>query len=144
MIVPLLLGALLNTVDQRYFPPVQRLLHTLGAPTEIRQAPAPRRELWEGQIRSAPYDKGGKSVVDVAGHRFLNLGSFSSALAGPGTLTLIGGFLFCVGAQMNFKVGGRSLKKGWSSPAASWPPQYWSDISWPNQAIPTTVSLACP
>ncbi len=116
MIIPLLLGALLNTIDQQYLPPVQQLLHFIGAPAEVRQLPVLDGELpkalWEGFIQSEPYDLKGQEVVDVTAHRLLNLGSFSTALGKKGILTLIAMFLFCVGAQMDFKVGRRSLKKG--------------------------------
>ncbi len=116
MIVPLLLGALLNTFDQQYFSPVQKGLHLIGAPMETRHVTVVDgtmpKELWDGYIKSEPYEKGDQTVVDVGAHRILNLGSFSTALGKKGILTLIAMFLFCVGAQMNFKVGRRSLKKG--------------------------------
>jgi 2-keto-3-deoxygluconate permease len=83
MVVPLMLGALLNTIDQAHLPPLQSLLRTLGAP------PTP------------------------SGHyEFLRIGGFTEALFKNGALALIGLFLVCVGAQMNFRVGRRALKKG--------------------------------
>jgi 2-keto-3-deoxygluconate permease len=83
MVVPLMLGALLNTIDQMHIPVVMEVLKSLGVtPTS-------------------------------AGHyEFLRIGGFTEALFKTGTLTLIGLFLFCAGSQMNVRVGGRALKKG--------------------------------
>lgn len=42
----------------------------------------------------------------------LTIGGFTTALFKNGALTLIGCFLFCMGAQMNFKVAPKAVKKG--------------------------------
>jgi 2-keto-3-deoxygluconate permease len=91
MLVPLLAGALLNTIDQLHLGWMQDLLRALGAsPT-------------------------------AAGHyEFLRLGaapahgvsSFTESLFKTGALTLIALFLFCVGSQMTLAAGTRSLGKG--------------------------------
>lgn len=91
MVVPLLLGALINTLDQAHFPVVEAFMRWLGA--------APTRD----------------------GHyELLQMGTFTTALFKTGALTLIGLFLVCVGAQMNFRVGRRSLKKGLIITASKW------------------------
>ncbi|SDN62133.1 2-keto-3-deoxygluconate permease [Psychrobacillus sp. OK028] len=83
MVVPLLLGATLNTIDQLHIPVVMNFLKMLG---------------------TAPTD---------AGHyEFLRIGGFSQELFKDSALVLIALFLFCVGSQMNLRVGGRALKKG--------------------------------
>jgi 2-keto-3-deoxygluconate permease len=83
MVIPLLLGALINTIDQLHIPFIMDFLKVLGvAPTE------------EGN------------------YEMLKIGGFSEALFKNGSLTLIALFLFCCGSQMNLKVGGRALKKG--------------------------------
>ncbi|UOE62694.1 2-keto-3-deoxygluconate permease [Priestia filamentosa] len=83
MVVPLFIGALINTIDQLHLPFIMNLLKSLGvAPTE------------EGH------------------YEFLKIGGFSQALFKDGALTLCALFLFCAGSQMNLKVGGRALKKG--------------------------------
>lgn len=84
MLVPLLAGALLNTVDRLHLGPVQWLLHALGA------SPVP-----------------GTSHYEV-----LNLGGFTTAMTRQGAAALIGVFLVCVAAQMDYRVGARALKKG--------------------------------
>lgn len=92
MVVPLLLGALLNTIDQAHLPPVEAALEWLGAPAI--------------QVEDA-------ETGEVERHfEFLRIGGFATALFKTGALTLIGVFLVCVGAQMDFRVGVRSLKKG--------------------------------
>ncbi|KMY48500.1 2-keto-3-deoxygluconate permease [Peribacillus loiseleuriae] len=83
MVVPLLFGALLNTIDQMHIPFVMNFLKTLG----VAQTP-------DGF------------------YEFLRIGGFSEALFKNGSLVLIALFLFCAGSQMNLKVGGRALKKG--------------------------------
>lgn len=83
MVVPLMFGALLNTIDQLHLPFVMNVLKTLGAP----QTP-------EGH------------------YEFLRIGGFSQELFKDGALVLIALFLFCAGSQMNLKVGGKALKKG--------------------------------
>ncbi|RPK10881.1 2-keto-3-deoxygluconate permease [Priestia endophytica] len=83
MVVPLFVGALINTIDQLHLPFIMNFLKSLGvAPTE------------EGY------------------YEFLKIGGFSQALFKDGALTLCALFLFCAGSQMNLKVGGRALKKG--------------------------------
>lgn len=83
MVVPLLLGALFNTVDQMHLPPIETALKAIGV------APTP-----EGH------------------YELLRIGTFTTALLKTGALTLIGLFLVCVGSQMDFRIGARSLKKG--------------------------------
>jgi 2-keto-3-deoxygluconate permease len=83
MVVPLLLGALLNTVDQLHLSFVQDALRSIGA--------APNAQ---GQ------------------YEFLRLGGFAQMLFKEGAPALIGLFLFCVGSQITFALGGRALKKG--------------------------------
>jgi len=87
MIVPLLIGAILNTIDKSHLPQVERVVQWLGA---------------------AP-------IVTADGeehYEFLKIGGFSTALTGPGATTLIAMFLVCVAAQMDLGVGRRALKKG--------------------------------
>ncbi|MDM5227553.1 2-keto-3-deoxygluconate permease [Cytobacillus sp. NJ13] len=83
MVVPLLLGALLNTIDQLHLPFIMELLKGLGV------APTP-----DGN------------------YEFLKIGGFTQALFKDGALTLCALFLFCAGSQMNLRVGGKALKKG--------------------------------
>lgn len=83
MVVPLMLGALLNTVDQLHIPVVMDFLKSLG----VSQTP-------EGNFE------------------FLRIGGFSEALFKNGALVLIALFLFSAGSQMNLRVGGSALKKG--------------------------------
>lgn len=83
MVVPLLLGATLNTIDQLHLPFTQSILKALGA---------------------APTDEGF--------YEFLRIGGFAQELFKDSALVLIALFLFCVGSQMNLKVGGKALKKG--------------------------------
>ncbi|WP_018924874.1 2-keto-3-deoxygluconate permease [Salsuginibacillus kocurii] len=83
MVVPLMLGALLNTIDQMQIPFIVRFLQFIGAP-----------ETEEGT------------------YEFLMLGGFSQELFKDGALVLIALFLFCAGSQMNLKMGGKALKKG--------------------------------
>jgi 2-keto-3-deoxygluconate permease len=69
MVVPLLSGALLNTIDQMHLDPVQAALAYLGA------------------------------TADAHGrYELLRIGSFTEALFKDGALALIGLFLVCVGA----------------------------------------------
>jgi 2-keto-3-deoxygluconate permease len=83
MVVPLVLGTALNTIDQMHLSPIQAVLKKLGA---------------------RPVD-GQYSMLDIGG--------FFSALFSPAAiLTLIALFLFCAGSQMTLRVGGRALKKG--------------------------------
>ncbi|WP_373893565.1 2-keto-3-deoxygluconate permease [Virgibacillus sp. CBA3643] len=83
MVVPLLLGTTLNTIDQMHIPFVMDILKALGAP-----------ETEEGY------------------YEFLQIGGFSQELFKDSALVLIALFLFCVGSQMNLKIGGKALKKG--------------------------------
>ncbi|WP_299092034.1 2-keto-3-deoxygluconate permease [uncultured Metabacillus sp.] len=83
MVVPLLAGALLNTIDQLHIPFIMELLKGLGV------APTP-----DGN------------------YEFLKIGGFTQALFKDGALTLCALFLFCAGSQMNLRVGGKALKKG--------------------------------
>lgn len=83
MVVPLMLGALMNTIDQAHVPFVEAFLKFLG------DAPSPD------------------------GHFYmLTIGGFTTALFKTSALTLIALFLFCAGSQMNLRVGGKALKKG--------------------------------
>lgn len=83
MVVPLLLGALINTIDQMHIPFLMDILQSLGV---------------------APNADGN--------YEMLKIGGFSEALFKTGALTLIALFLFCCGSQMDLRVGGRALKKG--------------------------------
>lgn len=83
MVVPLFLGALLNTIDQMHLPFIMNFLKSLGV---------------------APFKPGI--------YEFLRIGGFSEALFKTGALTLIACFLFCAGSQMNLRVGGIAMKKG--------------------------------
>jgi 2-keto-3-deoxygluconate permease len=83
MVVPLLLGALLNTIDQLHLPFLQAALRFLGATPDI-----------DGN------------------YEFLRIGGFTEMLFKEGAPALIGLFLFCVGSQITFALGGRALKKG--------------------------------
>lgn len=83
MVVPLMLGALLNTIDQLQLSFVVNFLKLLGAP-----------ETEEGT------------------YEFLRIGGFSQELFKDGALVLIALFLFCAGSQMNIKIGTKALKKG--------------------------------
>lgn len=83
MVIPLMLGAMINTIDQMHIPFIMDILKWFGAP----------------QQKSGVYE-------------FLRIGSFSEALFKNGALTLIACFLFCTGTQMNLRVGGVALKKG--------------------------------
>jgi len=91
MIVPLLLGAALNTLDQAHLPGAEAALHALGA------APG----------RSGHYELLRLGAVAAEG-----VPSFSESLFKTGALTLIALFLFCVGSQMTVRIGARALGKG--------------------------------
>jgi len=88
MIVPLLVGAILNTIDKAHLAWIEGLLQALG--TTPVEDPA----------------------TGEAHFEFLEIGGFASSLAGRGATTLIAMFLVCVASQMNFRVGGRAIKKG--------------------------------
>ncbi|WP_110929620.1 2-keto-3-deoxygluconate permease [Bacillus massiliglaciei] len=83
MVVPLLFGAILNTIDQLHIPFVMNALKALGV----------------AQTEDGYYE-------------FLRIGGFSQELFKDGALVLIALFLFCAGSQMNLRVGGLALKKG--------------------------------
>ncbi|WP_252312429.1 2-keto-3-deoxygluconate permease [Sinobaca sp. H24] len=83
MVVPLMLGAFLNTIDQLQLGFIVQFLQFIGAP-----------ETEEGT------------------YEFLRIGGFSQELFKDGALVLIALFLFCAGSQMNLKIGGKALKKG--------------------------------
>ncbi|HZH60094.1 MAG TPA: 2-keto-3-deoxygluconate permease [Metabacillus sp.] len=83
MVVPLLAGALLNTIDQLHIPFIMDFLKMLGV---------------------APNEEGN--------YEFMKIGGFSQALFKDGALTLCALFLFCAGSQMNLRIGGKALKKG--------------------------------
>ena len=87
MIVPLLFGAILCTIDRAHLPVIQEVLRWLGA-SPIGNAEG--RESYE----------------------FLQIGGFATALTGIGAPTLIAMFLVCVSAQMDFRVGRSAIKKG--------------------------------
>ncbi|AOH56448.1 2-keto-3-deoxygluconate permease [Peribacillus muralis] len=83
MVVPLLMGALLNTIDQIHVPFIMNLLKRLGV-----------------------------AANEAGYYEFFQIGGFAQALFKDGALTLCALFLFCAGSQMNIRVGGRALKKG--------------------------------
>ncbi|MDR7865731.1 MAG: 2-keto-3-deoxygluconate permease [Sporomusaceae bacterium] len=83
MVVPLMFGALLNTIDQLHIPFIMSFLKSLGV--------AP--------IKPGIYE-------------FLRIGGFTQFLFKDGAMPLIALFLFCCGSQMNLRVGGLALKKG--------------------------------
>ncbi len=83
MVVPLLFGALLNTIDQMHIPAVMNMLKSLGV-----------------------------SATEEGYYEFLRIGGFSQELFKDGALVLIALFLFSAGSQMDLRVGGRALKKG--------------------------------
>lgn len=114
MIIPLVLGAVLNTVDQLHLPPVQRVLKAVGAP--------PIRDMSQAEPL---LDQSGEPVIDPdtgrpmkdprtapVHYELLGIGGFASALVKRGAITLIAMFLVCVGSQMDFSIGRRALKKG--------------------------------
>jgi len=83
MVVPLLFGALLNTIDQMHIPFIMAFLKSLGV-----------------------------TPVKAGIYEFLRIGGFSQFLFKDGAMPLIALFLFCCGSQMNLRVGGVALKKG--------------------------------
>ena len=83
MVVPLMLGALLNTIDQLQVGFIVSILKVLGA---------------------APNAAGNYAMLEIGG--------FTTSLFKTGALTLIALFLFSAGSQMNFRVGGKAMKKG--------------------------------
>lgn len=89
MLIPLLLGTLLNTLDQLHLRWIENALKALGA------TPAASGYYEFLRLGAAP----GSS-------------SFSESLFKTGALTLIALFLFCVGSQMTIRIGTRALGKG--------------------------------
>jgi 2-keto-3-deoxygluconate permease len=87
MIIPLMIGAVLSTIDRAHIGPVQQALKMLGAP---------------------PIG----TVDGVEQYEFLEIGGFATALTSVGATTLIAMFLVCVAAQMDFRVGRQAVKKG--------------------------------
>jgi 2-keto-3-deoxygluconate permease len=83
MVVPLLAGALFNTIDQLHLPFIMDFLKSLGV----------------SQNADGNYE-------------LMKIGGFTQALFKDGSLTLCALFLFCAGSQMNLRVGGKALKKG--------------------------------
>lgn len=87
MIIPLLIGAFLSTIDRTHLEPIQQSLQWLGAPP--------------------------LSTVDgINRYEFLEIGGFATALTSVGATTLIAMFLVCVAAQIDFRVGSEAVKKG--------------------------------
>ena len=89
MLVPLLLGAALNTLDQAHLAPVEAALKALGA------MPAANGHYEFLRLGAAP-----------------NVASFTESLFKTGATTLIALFLVCVGSQMTVRLGARALGKG--------------------------------
>ena len=83
MIIPLLCGALLNTIDQLHLKPIQVMLKALGT-----------KPLANGY------------------YEFFRIGGFSEELFKNSALALIALFLLCTGAQMNLQVQKQAFKKG--------------------------------
>lgn len=88
MVIPLLVGALLNTLDQAHLWPVEYFLEALGTPPVV------------------------DAITGESHYEILAIGGFTSSLAGAGATTLIAMFLVCVASQMDFRVGRRALHKG--------------------------------
>jgi 2-keto-3-deoxygluconate permease len=91
MLVPLLLGACCNTVDQAHVPLIEQVLRSLGA---------------------SPSKNGHFEFLRLGAVPAEGVTSFTESLFKTGALTLIALFLFCVGTQMTVKVGARALGKG--------------------------------
>jgi len=91
MLVPLLLGATLNTVDQAHLSWIESALKAMGA----------------GPAKNGHYEFLRIGAVAAEG-----VPSFTESLFKTGALTLIALFLFCVGSQMTVKIGARALGKG--------------------------------
>ena len=91
MLVPLLLGATLNTLDQAHVGWIESALQALGA---------------------APTKSGHYELLRIGAVAAEGVPSFAESLFKTGALTLIALFLFCVGSQMTVKIGARSLGKG--------------------------------
>lgn len=91
MVVPLLLGAFVNTLDQLHLPAIQAGLRAIGA----------------SPTRDGHYELLRLGAVPAQG-----VSSFTESLFKTGALTLIAAFLLCVGSQMTLRVGARALGKG--------------------------------
>ncbi len=91
MLVPLLLGAAFNTLDQAHLPWIESALQALGA---------------------APNKGGHYELLRLGAVAAEGVPSFAESLFKTGALTLIALFLFCVGSQMTVKLGARALGKG--------------------------------
>ena len=91
MLVPLLLGASLNTLDQAHVGWIESGLSALGA---------------------APAKSGHYELLRIGAVAAEGVPSFAESLFKTGALTLIALFLFCVGSQMTVKIGTRALGKG--------------------------------
>ncbi|MDX2019776.1 MAG: 2-keto-3-deoxygluconate permease [Deltaproteobacteria bacterium] len=96
MLVPLLIGTSLNTVEQLHVTAIEATLGWLGVEPTTHAA--------DGHLHRS----------------FLNIGGFTSALAGPGATTLIALFLVCVASQMDFGVGRKAVKKGFTLMLTKW------------------------
>ena len=118
MVVPLLAGALLSTVDRMHLESVQWALKGIGAKPTVKSVEVkPDNETKAAEVaavRARASAPDGKVVVLTDGPReMLHIGGFAEAMInGPGALCLIGLFLFCAGSQMNVRVAGRAVKKG--------------------------------
>ncbi len=91
MIVPLLAGAAMNTLDQAHLSWIESALQALGA---------------------SPGKSGHYELLRLGAVAAEGVPSFSESLFKTGALTLIALFLFCVGSQMTVKIGARALGKG--------------------------------
>ena len=91
MLVPLLLGACCNTMDQAHLPFIESALKVLGA------SPAKNGHFEFLRLGAVPAE---------------GVTSFTESLFKTGALTLIALFLFCVGTQMTVRIGARALGKG--------------------------------
>lgn len=91
MLVPLLLGATLNTIDQAHLSVVESTLKALGA---------------------SPTKDGYFELLRLGAAPAQGITSPTESLFKTGALTLIALFLFCVGSQMTVRIGARSLGKG--------------------------------
>jgi 2-keto-3-deoxygluconate permease len=91
MLVPLLLGAGLNTLDQAHLSWIEDVLKMLG---------------------SSPLKNGHYEFLRLGAVPAQGITSFTESLFKTGAFTLIALFLFCVGSQMTVKIGARALGKG--------------------------------
>jgi 2-keto-3-deoxygluconate permease len=137
MVVPLLLGALLSTLDQQHFAPVQAALKAVeakpsgyvmklnpetGAPERVpvidekTGQPKTRPVIDKDTFKPVIDPQTGQPKLEIVYERtyeVLQMGGFFSALFSKAAIgTLIALFLFCAGSQMNLRVGGRAMKKG--------------------------------